>query len=219
MLGTLPQVTNQDLITYFTCELPAMNHLIVPGRETLVLSQGWVSPGPRAMYTSWLSPEASGARGITSDSGYLCVLVLGWKLQGTDRAKRQTKALVPSCLVWSRGRLATLLSGQNIFPLFLLWRWLVKNISTWPWSLVAGTQLTTSWDPEMSSLVLCVCPFSPSRSIKQSPQRTWLVPPSHSLVIQSSKIFLSIKEGTSPLIIGLSQTKPCSARVHSVFWM
>ena len=76
MLGTWPQVTNQDLITYFTCKLPAMNHLIVPGRETLVLSQGWVSSGPRAVYTNWLSPEASGARGITSDSGYLCVLVL-----------------------------------------------------------------------------------------------------------------------------------------------
>ena len=147
-----------------------------PQKGDPVLSEGWVSPEPRAVYTSWLSPGTSGARGITSDSGYLCVLVLGWKLQGTDRAKRQTKALVPSCLVWSRGRLATLLSGQNIFPLFLLWRWLVKNISTWPWSLVAGTQLTTSWDPEMSSLVLCVCPFSPSRSIKQSPQRTWLVP-------------------------------------------
>ena len=40
MLGTLPHVTNQDLITYFTYELPAMNHLMLPRRETLVLSQG-----------------------------------------------------------------------------------------------------------------------------------------------------------------------------------
>ena len=95
MLGTWPQVTNQDLITYFTCELPAMNHLMLPRREILVLSQGWVSPGPRAVYTSWLSPGASGARGIRCQGHHqwlwlsLCACPQGWKLQGTDRAKRQ----------------------------------------------------------------------------------------------------------------------------------
>ena len=76
MLGTWAQVTNQDLVTYFTCELPAMNHLMLPRRETLVLSECWVSPGPKAIYTGWLSPGASVLRGITSDSGYLFVLVL-----------------------------------------------------------------------------------------------------------------------------------------------
>ena len=47
MLGTLPQVTNQDLITYFTCELPAMNHLMLPRRETLCCqrAESALSPG------------------------------------------------------------------------------------------------------------------------------------------------------------------------------
>ena len=49
----------------------------------------------------------------------------------------------------------------KLFPLLYLQRWIVHNISTWLWSLVAGIQLTLSWDPEMSSFVLCFCPFPP----------------------------------------------------------
>ena len=59
----------------------------------------------------------------------------------------------------SHGPLTTLLSAPKFFPLFLLQRQSVKDIITWFWSLVGGTQLTISWDPEMSSLVLCFCPF------------------------------------------------------------
>ena len=40
VLGICQQVTNQDLVTYFICELPAVNHLMLPRRETLVLQQG-----------------------------------------------------------------------------------------------------------------------------------------------------------------------------------
>ena len=56
--------------------------------------------------------------------------------QGTDRAKRQVKALVSFSPVWSWGTLTTLLSGKNLFPPLLLQRWPVTNISTWPLSLV-----------------------------------------------------------------------------------
>ena len=48
-LGTHPQVTHHDLITFLTCEIPATSHLILPRRETQGLSQGWVSSGPRTM--------------------------------------------------------------------------------------------------------------------------------------------------------------------------
>ena len=78
--------------------------------------------------------------------------------------------ILPPCD--SHGPLITLLSAQKLFPLLFPQRWLVNYISTWLWSLVAGTQLTISWDPEMSSLVLCLCPFSPIRFIKQSPYKT-----------------------------------------------
>ena len=72
----------------------------------------------------------------------------------------------------SNGPLTTLLSAQKLFLPFLLQSWLVNNISTWLSSLMAGTQLTISWDPEMSSHVLCFCPFSPIRFIKHSPYKT-----------------------------------------------
>ena len=66
----------------------------------------------------------------------------------------------------SNGPLTTLLSVQKLFLPLLLQSWLVNNISTWLSSLMAGTQLTVSWDPEMYSLILCFCPFSPTRFIK-----------------------------------------------------
>ena len=46
------------------------------------------------MYTNWLSPGASGARGTTNASDHLHVIVL------RSRAKKQVITLVSSCPVW-----------------------------------------------------------------------------------------------------------------------
>ena len=92
--------------------------------------------------------------------------------------------------------LTTLLPAQKLFPLFLLQRWLVNNISTWLLSLVDGTQLTISWDPEMSSFVLCFCPFTPTRFIKQSPPKKHKCDCNPLKAFESPRSILSIKEGT-----------------------
>ena len=154
MLGTWP-VSHHDLIPCFTCELAAMRHISLPKKG---------EPGAitrlNMFWTLKLSPGTSGARGTTNASDYLHVLVLRSR-NAKERIEQRNKQwllfhLAPGD---SRGPLTTLLSGQKLFPLFLLQRWLVNNISTWLWSLVAGTHLPVIWDPEMSSLVLCFCPF------------------------------------------------------------
>ena len=175
-----------------------MRHLILLRRETLEQTQGWVGSGP------WVGVDKIViTSGSTSDWPSLYACPQGWKLQGTDRAKKQTIALVSSCPVWSHGPLTTLLSGQNLLPLLLLRRWPEISISTWPCSLVAGSLFTSTLDTGMPGLVLCVCPFPPTRSIKQSPQRTWLVASSLK-DFKATSSFLSIQEGTHPLHPDLS---------------
>ena len=55
------------------------------------------------MYTNWLSPEASGARGITSDSGYLCVLVLrgGNSRELIEPRDKSSCPILPCVIPWS----------------------------------------------------------------------------------------------------------------------
>ena len=91
------------------------------------------------------------------------------KHQGTDRAiNKQWLFFILPCVIptalWPHCFLL-----QTLPSLFL--QRLVNNISTLLWSLVAGNELTVIWDPEMSNLVLCFCPFSPTRFIKQSPYK------------------------------------------------
>ena len=141
-----------------------------PRRENLGLSWGWICSGLRDLSTNWLSPGASGARGTTNASDYLHVLVLrsrNDKALIEQRNKQWPLFHLAPCA--SYGPLTSLLSVQKHFPLLLPQRWLVNYISTWLWSLVAGTQLTVIWDSEVSSLVLYFCPYSPTRFIKQSP--------------------------------------------------
>ena len=70
------QVNHHDLIPSFTCELAAMRHVSLPkkGEPGAItrLHMLWF----RDIYTNWLSPGASGARGPTNASDYLHVLVL-----------------------------------------------------------------------------------------------------------------------------------------------
>ena len=140
-----------------------------PRRENLGLSWGWICSGLRDVSTNWLSPGTSGARGTTNASDYLHVLVLRSRNAKELIEQRNKKSfLFHLAPCDSNGPLTTLLSAQKLFPLLLLQSGLVINISTWLWSLMAGTQLTVSWDPEMYSFILCFFPLSPTRFIKRS---------------------------------------------------
>ena len=141
-----------------------------PRRENLGLSRGWICSGPREMSINLLSQGASGARGNTKDSDHLHVLVLRSRnAKELTEKKKKVMTLVSSCTVWfprpfNHTALGPKLSSFASFED-------VNYISTWPWSQVAGTQLTVRWDTEMSSLFLCFCSFSPTRFIKQSPYK------------------------------------------------
>ena len=120
------QVNHHDLIPCFSCELAAMRHINLPKKgepgAIMKLNMFW---------TIKLSPGTSGARGTTNASDYLHVLVLRSR-NAKERIEQRNKQwllfhLAPSD---SRGPLTTLLSGQKLFPLFLLQRWLVNNINT-----------------------------------------------------------------------------------------
>ena len=156
------KVNHHNLISCFTSELGAMRHISLPkkGEPGAITRQNM-------FWTIWLSPGASGTRGTTNASDYLHVLVLrsrNAKALIEQRNKQWPLFHLVPCA--SYGPLTSLLSVQKRFPLLRPQRWLVSNISTWLWSLVAGTQLTVSWDPEMPSLVLSFCPCSPTRFIK-----------------------------------------------------
>ena len=160
------QVNHHDLIPCFSCELAEMSHVSLPKKG---------EPGAitrlNMFWTIWLSPGASGTRGTTNASDYLHVLVLRSRNAKELIEQWTSSDCLSSCPMCFHSPLTTLVSGQKLFPLFLLQRCLVNNISTWLWSLVAGTELTVSWDPEISSLFLCFYPFSPTRFIKQSPYK------------------------------------------------
>ena len=120
------QVNHHDLIPRFSCELAAMRHISLPKKgepgAIMKLNMFW---------TIKLSPGTSGARGTTNASDYLHVLVLRSRNAKEPIEQRNKQWLLfhlaPSD---SRGPLTTLLSGQKLFPLFLLQRWLVNNINT-----------------------------------------------------------------------------------------
>ena len=149
----------------------------------------------RDVSTNWLSPVASRARGTTNASDSLHVLVLRSRNAKELIEQRNKKSfLFHLAPCDSNGPLTTLLSAQKLFPLLLLQRCLVNNISTWLWSLVDGTQLTVSWDPEMSSLILCFCPFSPTRFIKQSPEKNISVIVTLSRPLKLQGLFWALKQ-------------------------
>ena len=164
--------TLHDLIPCFSCELASMSHVSLPKKG---------EPGAimrlNMLWTQGHLHKLVITRSITCQGHHLCLWLSPCtcsqekKCQGTDRAKKQVMTFVSSCPMWFPWPFDHIALCPKLFPLLHLQRWLVHNISTWMWSLVAGTQLTVSWGPERSSLVLCFCPFSPTRFVKQSPYK------------------------------------------------
>ena len=111
----------------------------------------------------------------------------------------------------SHGPLSTLLSAPKLFPLLLPQRWLVNYISTWLWSLVAGTQLTITGTQRCPALSWVSVLFLPSDSQTKVP--TKYEGDCNSLkAFESPRPIWSIKEGThspaSRLVSDLSLPQP-----------
>ena len=144
-----------------------------PTRENLGLSQSWICSGLRDVSTNWLSPGASGARGTTNASDYLHVLVLRSRNAKELIEQGTSSDSFSSCPVWFPWPFDHTALCTKTLSSIPSSKVACDYISTWLWSLEAGTQLTISWDPEISSLVLNFCPFSPNRFIKQSPYKIY----------------------------------------------
>ena len=164
------QVNHHDFIQCFSCELPAMRHVSLPkkGEPGAIkrLNRLW-SQGHLHKLVIIRSIRFQGYHQCLD---YLHVLVFRHRnCKELIEQRNKWSVLFQLALCDSGGPLATVLLPKNCF-LYSFFKGGLRIISA-PDSEACWLelQLTISWDPEMSSLVLCFCPFYPTRFKKQNP--------------------------------------------------
>lgn len=133
--------------------------------------EGWVSSGLRIVYKNSLLPRHQLPELCRSSDNACEDCPQGAvNFQELMRAK-SNQSICHLYLCDPHSPDHTALWAKTLSSLFLLQRWFVTNISTWLWSLVAGTQVATIWVPEDISLYPWSLNFFFSTwSIKQSPE-------------------------------------------------